>query len=410
MFSSLSKKKHSLKHSSSTLSSASSSSSHSARAHISGPTSVSINGSAIGKNPQQQTNGIHNPLSHHYFTSPDSAAAMFAAQDGATSIQPVVTAASLSTASTTSSASSRVPTRSGTVDLKPSLTATSVNSNTTVNNINGHRLMHSPSTSSLSSNTSSLSSFSSQKVIDQVRALHSYSSEKAHSLSFQKGDVLRVLLKLESGWWDGVNAQGQRGWFPSNYTIPIPFEKSAHPVFESSPLSVAGVEQNIMGQVVIKNSEFDTTTMCTSSSKSDYLESKSLSSGLDSTNDYKYVEITLDSVKGNPELSNTNWIPQTNSAGKLLYFNPTLKAYASSLPFDNAANGVAERQVEPTFVSVPYHFLSVIYCILTLFFFFFQEFRQFQIVARNLVQTRALCNHTAIQVITKRLCIYFISP
>lgn len=348
MFGSLTKKKHSLKHSTSATSSASSSSSYSTRAHISGPTSVSINGSAIGKNPQQQTTGFQNHYSHHIFKGSDAVDR----QDSTSPIQLAKTNTSIGAASTTSSTSSRVPTLSSTADLKPNET-NSINSNPPVLNTTGTRLMHSPSTSSLSSNTSSLSSFSSQKVIDQVRALYSYSSEKAHSLSFQKGDVLRVLLKLESGWWDGVNAQGQRGWFPSNYTTPIPFEPS-----ESSSLSTSSLGHDTAIQSVVKNTEFDATTVSSSSSKSEYNESKSISSGVDSTNDYKYVEVTLDSVKSNFEPSNTNRISQTSSAGKPFCVSPTTKLYNSSLPFSSAAiSAIGARPTEPALVSVTHPFI-----------------------------------------------------
>lgn len=350
MFGSLTKKKHSLKHSTSVASSASSSSSHSTRAHISGPTSVSINGSAIGKNPQQQTNGFQNQFSHHIFKNSDPVDR----QDSTSPIQLAMTNTSIGAASTTSSKSSRAPTLTSAPDLKSNDT-NCANSNPPILSTSGTRLMHSPSTSSLSSNTSSLSSFSSQKVIDQVRALYSYSSEKAHSLSFQKGDVLRVLLKLESGWWDGVNAQGQRGWFPSNYTTPIPFEPL---VPESSPLSASNLGPENAIQSIVKTTEFDATTVSSSSSKSEYNESKSISSGVDSTNDYKYVEVTLDSVKSNFEPSNTSRISQTSSAGKLFGVSPTTKFYTSSFPFSGAANrAIDARPTEPALVSVTHPFI-----------------------------------------------------
>lgn len=80
--------------------------------------------------------------------------------------------------------------------------------------------MHTPSISSLSSRTS-LSSFSNQPIIQQVRALYDFEQvNKACSLKFKKGDIIKVIVKLESGWWDGVNSKGERGWFPSNYVEP----------------------------------------------------------------------------------------------------------------------------------------------------------------------------------------------
>jgi len=49
-----------------------------------------------------------------------------------------------------------------------------------------------------------------------VRALYDYEADDRTSLSFHEGDIIQVITRLESGWWDGV-INGVRGWFPSNY-------------------------------------------------------------------------------------------------------------------------------------------------------------------------------------------------
>lgn len=90
---------------------------------------------------------------------------------------------------------------------------------------------------------------SNHKVIDTVLALHSYGTENSNdSLSFHKGDVLRVLLKLDSGWWDGLNPQGQRGWFPSNYVTPLDPSPEPTPLLDvaaaSSPISTTIIPAN----------------------------------------------------------------------------------------------------------------------------------------------------------------------
>lgn len=59
------------------------------------------------------------------------------------------------------------------------------------------------------------------KVIDSVEAVQNYGSDTSHTLTFQKGDTIRVLLKLDSGWWDGLNPHGHRGWFPSACVKPL---------------------------------------------------------------------------------------------------------------------------------------------------------------------------------------------
>lgn len=49
-----------------------------------------------------------------------------------------------------------------------------------------------------------------------VRALYDYQGTDASSLSFRRGDVIEVLSRQPSGWWDGWLG-GERGWFPANY-------------------------------------------------------------------------------------------------------------------------------------------------------------------------------------------------
>lgn len=57
------------------------------------------------------------------------------------------------------------------------------------------------------------------------RALYDYKAEDLSSLSFSRGNVIEVLTQLETGWWDGL-LNGQRGWFPSNYVVPISAEEA----------------------------------------------------------------------------------------------------------------------------------------------------------------------------------------
>jgi son of sevenless len=67
------------------------------------------------------------------------------------------------------------------------------------------------------------------------RALYDYQAKDASSLSFHKNDIIEVLTQLESGWWDGLLGD-ERGWFPSNYVLPISDEE-AESVLSGSVLS-----------------------------------------------------------------------------------------------------------------------------------------------------------------------------
>ena len=67
------------------------------------------------------------------------------------------------------------------------------------------------------------------------RALYDYQTDDSSSLSFHKGDIIEVLTRLESGWWDGLLGE-ERGWFPSNYVTVIS-EVEAESIFATSETS-----------------------------------------------------------------------------------------------------------------------------------------------------------------------------
>lgn len=61
----------------------------------------------------------------------------------------------------------------------------------------------------------------SQHSATYVRALYSYEGASSRlELSLCEGNIIRVLNKLDSGWWDGM-CGGARGWFPSSYCVEL---------------------------------------------------------------------------------------------------------------------------------------------------------------------------------------------
>jgi son of sevenless len=52
------------------------------------------------------------------------------------------------------------------------------------------------------------------------RALYDYQTQGTSTHSFLQGEIIGVLVQLESGWWDGL-LRDQRGWFPSNYVVAL---------------------------------------------------------------------------------------------------------------------------------------------------------------------------------------------
>jgi son of sevenless len=53
---------------------------------------------------------------------------------------------------------------------------------------------------------------------DYVLAMHDFIpvAPNVQCLSFRAGQVIHVLNRDQTGWWDG-ELDGRRGWFPSNY-------------------------------------------------------------------------------------------------------------------------------------------------------------------------------------------------
>jgi len=72
-----------------------------------------------------------------------------------------------------------------------------------------------------------------QNEMEIVQAIYDFDAIEVGGLSFKEGDLLQVLNKLPSGWWDGILVSSSslnnnhhdiqnadrylRGWFPSNY-------------------------------------------------------------------------------------------------------------------------------------------------------------------------------------------------
>jgi son of sevenless-like protein len=58
----------------------------------------------------------------------------------------------------------------------------------------------------------------------KVVAIADFESEDTAALRLEKGDEIRVLQRLASGWWEGV-IQDRRGFFPSTFVTQ--FDNSA---------------------------------------------------------------------------------------------------------------------------------------------------------------------------------------
>ncbi|KAJ1547153.1 hypothetical protein HK096_004144 [Nowakowskiella sp. JEL0078] len=52
-------------------------------------------------------------------------------------------------------------------------------------------------------------------------ALYDYVAEESNEISFVEDEIIQDIVKLDEGWWEGVNSKGERGLFPSTYIKEI---------------------------------------------------------------------------------------------------------------------------------------------------------------------------------------------
>lgn len=50
-----------------------------------------------------------------------------------------------------------------------------------------------------------------------MTVVYEYQAEKEDELELKEGAIIGVIHKNDDGWWEGVDDQGRRGLFPSNY-------------------------------------------------------------------------------------------------------------------------------------------------------------------------------------------------
>jgi son of sevenless-like protein len=137
------------------------------------------------------------------------------------------------------------------------------------------------------------------------RALYDYQTQDSSSLSFQRNDVIEVLTRLESGWWDGLLGD-ERGWFPSNYVTVISDEEA---------------------EAALSGSEYSTRRLSTFDSMADGSNSTVTAGQSVNGNGWQSSEIgDADSRNGLVELTNAAsedcntpasdfWVPQVTAEG-----------------------------------------------------------------------------------------------
>lgn len=143
-----------------------------------------------------------------------------------------------------------------------------------------------------------------------VRALYDYEADDRTSLSFHEGDIIQVITRLDSGWWDGV-INGVRGWFPSNYCQII-----------QSPDDLPELEEGA-----------DTERM-----EDENDEQEVYDEGLDD-DDLSDHEEGLPLETNEADRSRADfWIPQATPDGRLFYYNTMTGESSMELPLESPSS------------------------------------------------------------------------
>ncbi|THG97774.1 hypothetical protein EW026_g4284 [Hermanssonia centrifuga] len=153
------------------------------------------------------------------------------------------------------------------------------------------------------------------------RALYDYQTNDASSLSFHKNDIIEVLTRLESGWWDGLLGE-ERGWFPSNYVATIS-DQEAEAALTPSEYEVP--QSSLPDDSVVDMADSMSRALSQSDRDGDWLERDA---------DFS---VSSHQTNGHAKSSGSTqhhdfWVPQVAPDGRIFYVNTQTGQRAQYLP------------------------------------------------------------------------------
>jgi len=163
------------------------------------------------------------------------------------------------------------------------------------------------------------------------RAKYDYQSADDASLSFRRGDIIEVLTRLETGWWDGLLGE-ERGWFPSNYVDIISDEEAdiglaalelqqqqqqqpsnvqLIPTFPQSSSQITSTQQRTLST---------SSSLTLSRSQNDRHPWSDADTNSSTLNGHSVDELPITGVEGQT-LPSDYWVPGVTQDGQVRYFS-----------------------------------------------------------------------------------------
>ncbi|KAH8998550.1 ras GEF [Lactarius akahatsu] len=158
------------------------------------------------------------------------------------------------------------------------------------------------------------------------------------SLSFRRGDIIEVLNRLETGWWDGLLGE-QRGWFPSNY-VEIITDEEADVGYAALELQHRQQQQQSNLQLLptypttsTNQSTASSSSIARSRSYGDHRNWPDPDTDSSSRNGRSVDELLTTSGEGE-SLPSDFWVPRVTQDGQIYYVNTQTGQHSRDLPID----------------------------------------------------------------------------
>ncbi|EEA29027.1 hypothetical protein EYB25_000071 [Talaromyces marneffei] len=169
-----------------------------------------------------------------------------------------------------------------------------------------------------------------------VKALYDYNADDRASLSFRQGDVIQVLNRLETGWWDGVIGN-VRGWFPSNYCTTITNPDEIEHYASHRMMMMTGDPGDASAE---------------SGAEDEYEDDQEDEFDVEHHSRNSQPILPIEGVPPMDQEEAAYWVPQATADGRLFYFNTLTGTSTMELPLENPllANETGPRDRNNFFV------------------------------------------------------------